>query len=54
MFCSTAGAVRSCRAVCVAAATTEPLYEIYIKGAPAEGLVNEKGELGDCEASCPM
>ena len=35
--------------ISVQAAATEPLYDIYIKGAPVEGLVNEKGELGDCE-----
>ena len=40
-------AVRSSRSVLAAAAA--PLYDIYVKGAPVEGLVNEKGELGDCE-----
>ena len=33
----------------VAAATAEPLYDIYVKGQPEEGLVCERGELGDCE-----
>lgn len=41
-------AVRSNRSVLAAAA--EPLYDIYVKGAPVEGLVNEKGELGDCKS----
>ncbi|KAK9834706.1 hypothetical protein WJX74_008258 [Apatococcus lobatus] len=41
--------MRSSRSVLAVAA--EPLYEIYVKGAPAEGLVNEKGELGDCPFS---
>lgn len=39
--------MRSSRSVLAVAA--EPLYDIYVKGAPVEGLVNEKGELGDCE-----
>lgn len=38
----------------VLAVAAEPLYEIYVKGAPAEGLVNEKGELGDCELINPL
>ncbi|KAK9845184.1 hypothetical protein WJX84_009029 [Apatococcus fuscideae] len=31
--------------------SSKPLYEIYVKGAPKEGLVNADGELGDCPFS---
>ncbi len=37
------------RNMTAAAASAEPLYDIYIKGAPEEGLVCERGELGDCK-----